>query len=73
MSSILVTGGAGYIGSHTCKALRRAGFDPVAYDMVDAVPPGSCSATAQPQPCEPGAVLLCNFLVESRYSSKILP
>ena len=27
MTSILVTGGAGYIGSHTCKALRNAGFD----------------------------------------------
>ena len=32
MTSILVTGGAGYIGSHTCKALRRAGFAPVVYD-----------------------------------------
>jgi UDP-glucose 4-epimerase len=29
-ASILVTGGAGYIGSHTCKALRQAGFAPVA-------------------------------------------
>jgi UDP-arabinose 4-epimerase len=32
MTSILVTGGAGYIGSHTCKALRQAGFTPVVYD-----------------------------------------
>jgi UDP-arabinose 4-epimerase len=32
MTAVLVTGGAGYIGSHTCKALRRAGFDPVTYD-----------------------------------------
>lgn len=31
---ILVTGGAGYIGSHTCKALREAGYDPVAYDNL---------------------------------------
>jgi UDP-glucose-4-epimerase GalE len=30
--SILVTGGAGYIGSHACKALARAGYRPVAYD-----------------------------------------
>lgn len=29
---ILVTGGAGYIGAHACKALSRAGFIPVAYD-----------------------------------------
>ena len=32
--SILVTGGAGYIGSHACKALARAGFQPVAYDNL---------------------------------------
>jgi UDP-arabinose 4-epimerase len=32
MTTILVTGGAGYIGSHTCKALRQAGFTPVVYD-----------------------------------------
>ena len=34
MASILVTGGAGYIGSHTCQALRRAGFDPITYDNL---------------------------------------
>lgn len=31
---VLVTGGAGYIGSHTCKALREAGFTPVVYDSL---------------------------------------
>jgi UDP-arabinose 4-epimerase len=30
--TVLVTGGAGYIGAHACKALARAGFRPVAYD-----------------------------------------
>jgi UDP-glucose-4-epimerase GalE len=30
--NILVTGGAGYIGSHACKALYEAGFNPIAYD-----------------------------------------
>jgi len=34
MTSILVTGGAGYIGSHTCKALKLAGFNPVTYDNM---------------------------------------
>jgi UDP-glucose-4-epimerase GalE len=29
---ILVTGGAGYIGSHTVKALKSAGFAPVIFD-----------------------------------------
>jgi len=32
--TILVTGGAGYIGSHTCKTLARAGFIPVVYDNL---------------------------------------
>lgn len=32
--TVLVTGGAGYIGSHTCKALAQAGFAPVAYDNL---------------------------------------
>lgn len=31
---VLVTGGAGYIGSHTCKALKAAGFTPVTYDNL---------------------------------------
>ncbi len=30
--NVLVTGGAGYIGSHACKALRDAGFTPVTFD-----------------------------------------
>ncbi|WP_419739099.1 UDP-glucose 4-epimerase GalE [Ruegeria sp.] len=34
MKTILVTGGAGYIGSHACKALARAGFVPVTYDNL---------------------------------------
>jgi UDP-glucose 4-epimerase len=29
---ILVTGGAGYIGSHCCRALAAAGYQPVVYD-----------------------------------------
>jgi UDP-arabinose 4-epimerase len=32
VSRILVTGGAGYIGSHTCKALAAASYDPVVLD-----------------------------------------
>lgn len=31
---VLVTGGAGYIGSHACKALARAGYVPVTYDNL---------------------------------------
>ena len=32
--SVLVTGGAGFIGSHTCKALNAAGFRPVTLDNL---------------------------------------
>lgn len=31
---ILVTGGAGYVGSHACKALAEAGYEPVTYDNL---------------------------------------
>ncbi len=37
---VLVTGGAGYIGSHVCKALANSGFLPVAYDNL-------CSGNAE--------------------------
>jgi len=32
LPAILVTGGAGYIGAHCCRALLAAGFDPVVFD-----------------------------------------
>jgi UDP-arabinose 4-epimerase len=32
--SVLVTGGAGYVGSHACKALARAGYRPVVFDNL---------------------------------------
>jgi len=34
MKHVLVTGGAGYIGSHACKALQTAGYVPVTYDNL---------------------------------------
>jgi UDP-glucose-4-epimerase GalE len=33
--TVLVTGGAGYIGSHVCKALAEAGDKPVCYDTLE--------------------------------------
>src|SRR5438034_9282848 len=32
--AVLVTGGAGYIGSHACKILARAGYRPVVFDNL---------------------------------------
>jgi UDP-glucose 4-epimerase len=34
MTRVLVTGGAGYIGSHTARALRAKGFEPVIFDNL---------------------------------------
>ena len=33
--TVLVTGGAGYVGSHACKALAAAGYTPVAFDNLN--------------------------------------
>jgi len=35
MRAILVTGGAGFVGSHACKALARAGYSPVTFDNLE--------------------------------------
>jgi len=32
MATILITGGAGYVGSHICLKLQEAGFEPVVFD-----------------------------------------
>ena len=34
MDSVLVVGGAGYVGAHTCKALNAAGFKPITLDNL---------------------------------------
>jgi len=34
MVKVLVTGGAGYIGAHTCKLLAQSGYRPVVYDNL---------------------------------------
>ena len=33
-NKVLVVGGAGYIGSHTCLELANKGFEPVVYDNL---------------------------------------
>jgi UDP-arabinose 4-epimerase len=35
MARVLVTGGAGFIGSHACKALAAAGHEPIVYDSME--------------------------------------
>src|SRR4051794_9648732 len=34
MPRVVVTGGAGYIGSHTLRALQAAGYDVIVYDSL---------------------------------------
>ncbi len=34
MAAIVVTGGAGYVGSHTCKALAAQGYRPITFDNL---------------------------------------
>lgn len=35
MKSVLVTGAAGYVGSHTCKVLAQSGFEPIGLDTLE--------------------------------------
>ena len=51
---VIVTGGAGYIGSHACKALAEAGFTPVCYDNLAT---GNRWAGARYGPLELGDIL----------------
>ena len=59
--NILLTGGAGYIGSHTCVALAEAGFTPVILDNFSNSHPAVLARlqqiTGQALACEKGDVL----------------
>lgn len=50
MSVVLVTGGAGYIGSHAVLALAAAGYDVVAYDNLSAGHAEAVAAVARAYP-----------------------
>jgi len=66
--SILLTGGAGYIGSHTYVALAEAGLQPVILDNFANSHPAVLqrleSITGRPVPCERGDVLDTPFVEE---------
>lgn len=49
---VLVTGGAGFVGSHACKALAAEGFCPVAYDDLS----NGCREAVQWGPLEVGSL-----------------
>jgi UDP-glucose-4-epimerase GalE len=50
MSVVLVTGGAGYIGSHAVRALAAAGYDVVVYDDLSAGHPEAVALIAKAFP-----------------------
>jgi UDP-glucose 4-epimerase len=66
--SVLLTGGAGYIGSHTFVALVEAGFQPVILDDFSNSHPAVLERLAQLTgrrvPCERGNVLDTAFVAE---------
>ena len=41
MKKILVTGGAGYVGSHACKVLAQSGIEPIVFDNLSRGNPGA--------------------------------
>ena len=50
MSTVVVTGGAGYVGSHTVKALAAAGRDVVVFDNLSAGHPEAVARVAKAFP-----------------------
>jgi len=61
MTNILLTGGAGYIGSHTFVSLSEAGYSPIILDNFSNSHPAVLervhAITGQPPVCEQGDVL----------------
>ena len=47
MNSVLVTGGAGYIGAHTCIELLNSGYKVVVFDNFSNSNPASLSRVEQ--------------------------
>ena len=45
--NVLVTGGAGYIGSHTCVELIEAGYTPIVIDNLNNSNPESLHRVAE--------------------------
>ena len=66
--NILLTGGAGYIGSHTCVALAQAGYTPVILDNFDNSHRGVLqrleAILERPVLCEEGDVLDTAFVAD---------
>jgi UDP-glucose 4-epimerase/UDP-arabinose 4-epimerase len=84
VKQILVTGGAGFIGSHTCKALAQAGYQPVVFDdlsnghaeavqwgpMVQGDVRDVSALAAVMENCQPAAVIHFAGLIEVGRSTK---
>ncbi|MEZ2223572.1 UDP-glucose 4-epimerase GalE [Rhizobium sp. RCC_161_2] len=66
MRNILVVGGAGFIGSHTAKLLRKQGYEPIVYDNLST----GHEESVRWGPLEKGDILDTQRLVEvlTKYS-----
>ncbi|WP_420807944.1 NAD-dependent epimerase/dehydratase family protein [Brevundimonas lutea] len=53
---VLVTGGAGFIGSHACKALAGAGYRPVVFDDLSNGQMGAAGGWRRPRHRRRGGV-----------------
>jgi len=66
MSTVLVTGGAGYVGSHTVKALAHAGYDVVVYDDLSAGHEAAVDRIARAYPARSVALVRGDILDVAR-------
>jgi hypothetical protein len=57
--TILVAGGAGFIGTHTCVELLAAGFKVLVIDNMDNASPRALERVREISKCEAGDVVLC--------------
>ena len=67
--NVLVTGGAGYIGSHTCKVLAGAGHHPITFDNLST---GHRAATTATIGSTPVAATIPSSVMPALISSKAI-
>lgn len=71
MSTVLVTGGAGYVGSHTVQALAAAGADVVVYDDLSAGHAEAVAAIARANPSRKVTLVEGDILDRARVLSTL--
>ena len=70
--AIMVTGGAGYIGSHACKALAQAGYRPIDLDNLRAAIARRCAGARSSKATSPTATLLDRHAARASRSTAVM-